>query len=282
VDLFVAKCISFMRLGGNATVEDSQEDGSGESSTRQRRATTTYDIEDDDDDMESGDPMAWDVLGQKAAFLCNRRPALPSFLLGPLAVEKKFRNTQRTGRSQRKDPVNVITRPEEVQQEDIIAIQNSSVTKMCNGIKARLQEVLENGEAGVEADADESMDQETARAVFKRHNLAMNFEVSLFDFAINPQSFGQTVENLFYISFLVRDGHVRLSLDEQGLPTIRTEEPKAAASKHERGAARHQAIFSLDYGTYHKLIQACSIKESLILHRTEDSQQPVAGRAWYG
>lgn len=222
VDVFIAKCMSFMRLGGVATAEDSQEEGSGEASRRQRRAATSaYDLEEDDEDMESGDPMAWDVLGQRAAFLGNRRPAVPCFLLGPLAVEKKFRNTQRTGRSQRKDPVNPVTRPDELAQEDIVATENSSVTKMCNGIKTRLQEVLDEGGQGVEADADDSMDEDTARAVFKRHHLSTNYEVSLFDFAINPHSFGQTIENLFYISFLVRDGHVRLSIDDQGLPTIR-------------------------------------------------------------
>lgn len=62
-----------------------------------------------------------------------------------------------------------------------------------------------------------------------------------------------------------------------------TDEPKELASKHERGAARHQAIFSLDHATYQKIINACSIKKSLISHReTDETQQPIAGRAWYG
>ena len=30
--------------------------------------------------------------------------------------------------------------------------------------------------------------------------------VSLFEFVINPESFGQSVENLFYVSFLVKEG----------------------------------------------------------------------------
>jgi hypothetical protein len=222
VDVFIAKCMSFMRLGGAPAAEDSQEEeGSAEATRRRRRATTAYDMEEDDEDMEAGDPMAWEVLGQRAAFLGNRRPGVPPFLLGPLAVEKKFRNTQRTGRSQRKDPVNAVTRPEEVLQADIMATENSSVTKMCNGIKTRLQEVLDEGEQGVEAEKDDDMDEAAARALFKRHHIAMNYEVSLFDFAINPRSFGQTVENLFYISFLVRDGHIRLQIDDDGLPTIR-------------------------------------------------------------
>jgi hypothetical protein len=44
--------------------------------------------------------------------------------------------------------------------------------------------------------------------------------VSLLDFAINPRDFGQTVENLFYISFLVREGNAKIIKDEEGLPLL--------------------------------------------------------------
>ena len=41
----------------------------------------------------------------------------------------------------------------------------------------------------------------------------------MFECIINPTSFGQSVENLFYLSFLIRDGVVSLDIDEE------TEEP---------------------------------------------------------
>ncbi len=43
--------------------------------------------------------------------------------------------------------------------------------------------------------------------------------INFFEFIINPESFGQTVENLFYLSFLVRDGKVNID-DESGQPIL--------------------------------------------------------------
>ena len=45
--------------------------------------------------------------------------------------------------------------------------------------------------------------------------------VQLYPFIINPKSFGQTVENLFYVSFLIRDGSAGVQMDDNGLPTLR-------------------------------------------------------------
>ena len=44
--------------------------------------------------------------------------------------------------------------------------------------------------------------------------------VGLFNLAVNPQSFTQTVENIFDLSFLVKQGHASLTLDCHGLPVV--------------------------------------------------------------
>lgn len=44
--------------------------------------------------------------------------------------------------------------------------------------------------------------------------------INMFKFILDPSSFSTTVENLFYLSFLVRDGLVSLEDNEEGEPII--------------------------------------------------------------
>jgi hypothetical protein len=47
-----------------------------------------------------------------------------------------------------------------------------------------------------------------------------NGPVNLFRFVINPNDFAQSVENLFYLSFLIRDGECALEIEDDGEPVI--------------------------------------------------------------
>lgn len=148
-------------------------------------------------------------------------------------MQKRVRApTQRTQRS-RRDAQAVATKPQEIQAADLQSNEKNNLTHLCAGIRTRLQTVIEENSQAVERDfhvleeqsqlegLDETEFEARQLAVLREHKLADNWEVSLFEFAFNPKSFAQTVENLFYVSFLIRDGHVMLSTDSHGLPTVR-------------------------------------------------------------
>jgi hypothetical protein len=276
IDEFVAKCASFMRNGRALGTED---DEITPSEPRRRRNGGGDDSDAEDEDH--GDAMNWDVLGERACFPNNKRPAAPCFLLGPLSVEKRVRATQRRA-TQRRDPQAAASRPQELREADLEKNEASNLTSQCKAIRDLLHNVINTGAQGVETDAGEDMDEDEARDVFSKNNLAMNWQVPLLKFALNPNSFGQTVENLFYISFLVKDGFVKVETDpDSGFPTIRPEEPKTADDARAAGDKRHQAIFSLDMRSWQVFKSTMRIKEPLIPHRQEE-QAPVNGRGWYG
>ncbi|KAL5334367.1 Nse4 C-terminal-domain-containing protein [Aspergillus crustosus] len=275
VDEFVSKCISFMRNGPedqNATI----------TSTQRRRAPrrTQADIEDsdDDDDVDNGDGMNWDWLGRAACFCHSARPAVSGFLLGPLSVAKRNRQIAQRRARERIDPSQAI-RPQELREEDLDKQESTNLAAMCTSINKLLGRTRDNAETAVTRvleEYDEPSD-ETVQDVMSKHHIADDGGVPLFQFCINPQSFGQSVENLFYLSFLVRDGTVGISTDSRGLPTLHPSQPFAPSEAQRRGVQKHQSVFSLDFDTWTDLIEVYNIEKSIIPARQEEQHNTAQG-----
>ncbi|KAI9832160.1 MAG: hypothetical protein M1819_004511 [Sarea resinae] len=282
VDEFVSKCITFMRRGPNN--DDEAPQGSGNSSRRRRRNAVG-----DDDDVsggegsgDEGDAMNWDWLGRKACFPYSLRPPVPGFLLGPLSVQKRVRvQRARRERLQRRNPADVV-RPEELKATDIEKVENSNLTFLCRGIREVLARRQTEGQDKVGEEATEDTSEDELKALMSRHGICDDGGVSLFRFVINPHSFGQTVENLFYVSFLIRDGSVGIGKDGDGLPTLHASEPRKKSEIREQGVQKHQAVFSIDYATWEDIIEALNIRESVIPDRKSEDAAPVSATGWYG
>ncbi|PYH69946.1 non-structural maintenance of chromosomes element 4 family protein [Aspergillus vadensis CBS 113365] len=277
VDEFVSKCISFMRRAP----ADSQV--SMPSSTQRRRTGIgRSQMDPNDSDEDQGDAMNWDWLGRAACFCSNARPSVPGFLLGPLSVQKRVRQQPVRRARERIDPARAVA-PQELQEKDLDRQETSNLTTMCASINRLLARTQNNGQDVVEAELSQlpdDPDEDTVQEVMARNNVADDGGVPLFQFCINPHSFGQSVENLFYVSFLVRDGLVGIAVDSRGLPTLHSAKPHAPSEAQRKGIKKRQAIFTLDFETWQELIQAYDIKDPIIPHREEETQNTA--QSWQG
>jgi len=69
---------------------------------------------------------------------------------------------------------------------------------------------------------------------------------------IDPDSFANSVENLFHLSFLVKEGHAKISDDD----TVQPYEPPLDGDFK---AKRQQSIVKLDFETWRVCIKKFSI-----------------------
>ncbi|KAM7016469.1 non-structural maintenance of chromosomes element 4 homolog A [Passerculus sandwichensis] len=103
-----------------------------------------------------------------------------------------------------------------------------------------------------------------------------NTPISFFDFVIDPNSFARTVENVFHVSFLARDGLAKIKLDEDELPIIEPVKPSEGEGGEEdsRAAARNQVVISLDQREWKEIIETFQITEAMItpLYQTTEEE----------
>jgi len=120
---------------------------------------------------DEGAPLKWELIGRRA-FPWSRRAPVMDFLVGPLSIQIKERKKAAARARLRKDARQEV-QPTQLKGSDIQQSENET-TKMVHLVWNALKQVDDG--------------------------------VNLFKFVINPHSFGQSVENLFYVSFLVKEG----------------------------------------------------------------------------
>eukprot|EP00887_Chlorella_sp_A99_P002822 scaffold6.g2822.t1 len=169
-----------------------------------RRLKARYVAADDAQVAGEEDPAAfnWVAAGQAVAFLFRPAPVV-HHMLGPLDAQPKARKA--AGQRQKRkgpQPADEAVRPDEVQ------------------------------------DLDEGNKQETDRNMEIMWNVlrAVGGRAPMLELVMNRESYGQTVENMFALSFLVRDSRVEEELDEKGgIIVVQHHKKKEAAGGRDRG-----------------------------------------------
>lgn len=167
----------------------------------------------------------------------SKKPILVDFLNGPLANEKK-RATNRT--------------------------RNIDDTRGGRSTTAR------HVEASDVAQDEEKNTAYMVRLVYDKYlKKESKEEINFFKFFINPHSFAQSVENLFYTSFLIKDGRLKLYTGKLGVPCIsRVSQKELEQIKLDSSnilSSHHIATFNYDVWQY--FIQELDIKEAFLGHR---------------
>lgn len=107
---------------------------------------------------------------------------------------------------------------------------------------------------------------------YEKLKTKMGYEpINLFRLIINPSSYAKSVENLFYTSFLLKEGKLVLEEDDEGFPNVRIKEdlPQDAnaaelESQRRRDANQNHIIFQLDGASWKRLIERFSISSSFL------------------
>lgn len=203
IEDFISRCKTYMK---NA-------EGALESSTQRRRAAAG------DDEEDNGDALNWEHFGRHACSAYIARPSVPGFLLGPLSLEKRARKTTVRKVALRLNSLKE-TQPEKV--DDIQRNENENLTSLCHQIQCRLEKLIVDGEEAVDDELRDGMTAQEERELAFKHGVKPGDTPGLayFKFVINPDSFGQSVENLFYVSFLIRDGKIGITFDDDGMPFL--------------------------------------------------------------
>ncbi|KAJ3539003.1 hypothetical protein NM688_g6431 [Phlebia brevispora] len=199
--------------------------------------------DDDEDEYHDDDtaPLTWERIGWKVVAKSHRVPAM-DFMLGPLSIEQKTRQVAKRARLEKHKEDQ--RKPQEIKEEDITRSENETTKNVAN-----IENILQS-----------------------------TGKINLFRFIINPNDFGQSVENLFYLSFLIRDGKCALDFDS-GQPMIMLCEAPSQQD-YDDGLKKHQLVMEFDMATWKRAIQVFNIQTPTIPQRPKAETR--IGNKWYG
>ncbi|GJQ86340.1 hypothetical protein Trydic_g9034 [Trypoxylus dichotomus] len=80
-----------------------------------------------------------------------------------------------------------------------------------------------------------------------------NNPLKYYEFVIDTNSYSVTVENMFYCSFLIRDGKAKLEIDDSGTPIIKPTSRKELKSFRHHDGVNTQMVVSIDMDEWNRL-----------------------------
>ncbi|NXS09167.1 NSE4A protein, partial [Neodrepanis coruscans] len=175
-------------------------------------------IEAEENDSEPGGFLpsdAWQKVGEEALKYIRRAPTfhymLGSFKSDPPVAKQRIERQKKASRGEAKRAMPAqLKKMEESDQE--------ATEKEVERILGILQTLFEN-------------DPETP--------------ISYYEFVVDPNSFARSVENVFHVSFLIRDGLAEIKLDDDKLPVIEPTKSRKGRESDQALEEGNQVVISL-------------------------------------
>lgn len=204
-------------------------------------AEVQNDADDEVPDVDTFNCFNWLKLGV-LSYTASNRAVLSEFLYGPLATERR--------------KAGVRTRNvDDTRNGSLVTAQNVQVSDISNDTEQNTANMVKS-----------------VYSTFSRKS--KEEKINFFKFFVNPHSFSQSVENLFFTSFLIKDARVKLTKDSAGVPMIQRAsniETQQANTKDNIPHHTHH-IATFDYRTWQNLIKTYNITESFLGHRDEPDE----------
>ncbi|KAJ4827163.1 hypothetical protein Tsubulata_025817 [Turnera subulata] len=188
---------------------------------------------DREDDDNAPVVMKWRDIGLAVSPIFMKCSGFTT-MLGPMSTELKQRKVSVVSRKR--------TRPTE---------------------KDKPQEI-EDSRAEEKTDTDKNM--ETMFNILRKKKQE-NLPVRLENLIFNRRSFAQTVENLFALSFLVKDGRVRITVDGSGSQIVSPTNAPAANAIMSKEVAYKHFVFRFDFKDWKLMMKAVPDGEELMPDR---------------
>ncbi|XP_026429440.1 non-structural maintenance of chromosomes element 4 homolog A-like [Papaver somniferum] len=190
-------------------------------------------------DKNGSKPFNWSALGENVVGLCNNVCRSCSTMVGPLDVEMK---TKKVVSAKRKRSLADVEHPEELKnaatEED--AATDKNVAIMFNIMKSR-------------------------KKPEKVENLIMN-----------KDSYAQTGENMFALSFLVKDGRAEVKIDSNGHQVVSLRNAPHPDKVKSGEVQYSHFVFRLDFKDWEKMRHLVAAADEVMPHRQNPAETESA------
>ncbi|GFT47315.1 EP300-interacting inhibitor of differentiation 3 [Nephila pilipes] len=190
-------------------------------------------VDEEDGVLRRHEPLEnmWEKLGEYSkenmytvpnfSFMCG------TFDAAPIETVKKKR------KQLVKDKIGELTKPERV-DPNAISNQQDVMLQSAERILSIFKRLVKKSESGM---------------------------LCFYEFVVDPQSFTRTIENIFLVSLLVKEGYLCIYADEQDLPCLKLVQK---GQKEFTDNKNHQSVISLSMEEWEDIVETFNYKTPLI------------------